>query len=420
MTIRGISHTILAVAFAVLLATCGADRLVGGASEAEGMTIAGTLIDARQKPVVNAQVVLHQAREVTVPSQRSSVIDSTRTDRHGAFRFGDVPHGDYQVAARSMDGASSALAPVAMVDTQGVILPALTMKGTATITGAPGCVSPTTGFDAFVSVHNTPYGAPVRSDGSFSLDGVAVDSGTLLLVVADRQDPSRQVVAAQLTLRPQAGHPIVLDSLPLNRLEQSGPSVTEEFDHCTRTSMFDSNAIWWRLVDVNGTEVFPPDNNSDDLMDSPGYGENGCAAHITFTMGPDTAYEKWYPYCGIGTEFLGKVGSIPVSIDLSSVAAISYRVKGTAPGATLRVRAVSHLEVVSNFVGHELDSIPAEWTQYTIDFTDDVFNADYDKSHRFHWQNLRQFATKITFQVVGRKPGIRGELWIDDVRIVFQ
>lgn len=149
-------------------------------------------------------------------------------------------------------------------------------------------------------------------------------------------------------------------------------------------------------------------------MGSPGYAGIGCAAHVSFSFG-DSA--PWKPWVGIGTNWGGRAYDIPYCVDLSGAATLSFRMKGSGSGWYLRAEVQSAL--VDNKLQLTVDTIPADWTLYTIDFTRDIV-ADYPVDDPRNWDRARRYVTNVFFQAISEQSGNTGDLWVDDIELTYR
>ncbi|MBW8888893.1 MAG: carboxypeptidase regulatory-like domain-containing protein [Fibrobacteres bacterium] len=374
----------------------------GGSSETEGLTLAGRVVDSAQHPWPRARVALFPAAPAGRADSLPAAMDSTRSDAAGRFAFRGVAPGSYSVTILSEDSSHAAMR--AGIEVAGDdSLEALSLRPASSLTGQ---VPPGFPYSRAkqVGLLGTPFGSPVSADGSYRITGITEGTYPLGLILRTAETPSNpSVIGALDTVQALPGQAIVAPSLQVPALPGTGPFLVDDFADCDlRNSL---RGLWWTGGD--GADSRVPRFDAADPQD----GSGGCAARFTFAFG----HAAQYPFVGIGTYFWPYTDSLPRAVDFTGATGISFRMKGS--GVAMEVLLQSSVSGIVSGQGFNIDSIPATWTTYSLDFGADMKDS-YDSADIRSWRQRRKAITHIQFDAIPAAGIDTGTIWIDDLRIL--
>jgi hypothetical protein len=399
---KRIDYLIIAVCVCLFCWQCSTNLTSGGSSEVEGFTVAGRVVDASEEPVSGVSVMMFSGDSLVQPDSLYSPLDSTATGTDGWYTFKKVGAGSYSVQAMTIDSTETALqAGIAVADND--TLPLMTLDLTASITGQLPSGFPYTEAKSVI-LAGTPFRGLISDAGSFSLSGIAAGTYTVALILPG--DSAMDVVGTLDTITVTPSGSLDMDTLHVPVLGSAGTLVVDDFSDCNMLSR--QQGIWWFCDDdPGGNSVIETFEVADSQE-----GTGGCAAHLAFTFG----YAAPFPYVGIGTYFLPHFGSLPQSVNLENATGISFRLKGS--GAELEVLLQSYVSGIVDNQGFKIAPVPETWTVYTFNIATDMADT-YEPTDPRSWQQRSKAITHIQFDALPINGTDTGEIWIDDVEILY-
>ncbi len=193
------------LAAALLAAACqGPERLAGGASETEA-TVAGRIANADGSPAADVLVRLRPADYLQDTSRLLAkgslrLLDDTRTDARGAFRFDSVYLGDYALEAAA--GRTGAIRRASVNgSSDNLDLGTTAMGATSNVQGRIVLPAGTTG-GAYVMVYGLEKGVRTDSSGVFLIPQVPAGQFSLKMIAASPTVAEKEVIG--VTVVPDA------------------------------------------------------------------------------------------------------------------------------------------------------------------------------------------------------------------------
>ena len=225
---------------------CSTNLAGGGSSEAEGFTLAGSIVDSVLRPISGARVALFAVRPLVQADSPAAAIDSTRSGADGRFLFKRVPRGLYAVLATANEATLAGLRSgieLARNDT----LDAVALARAANVSGRLPVSFPYSRAQRVV-LAGTPYRSSVTAEGGFLLAGIVPGTYALDVVLQSNftfADPA--VIGAVDTVALAPGQSLVLDSLRAPGLGGTNPFLVDGFSDCDLLNSMDG--VWWSTND---------------------------------------------------------------------------------------------------------------------------------------------------------------------------
>ncbi len=386
----------------------------GGATDSPN-AIAGVVVDlASGEPVPGVRVLLlrdvaHDTTGVELTNAAAvAALDTTTTDSKGTYIFMTSQEGIFALFGKTPSAEHVFYGDSIVVHDEDVTRAPDTLTPAGSITGATRLPE---GPDQYAVLVGTPFETSIGPDGRFVLAGIPAGTYQLWTVLT-YETTSVLGICTFDTVAVVSGQATSLDTLRIDTVHHGGDTLTiadlEEGSEDNRLG------VWWPYLGETSTRDTMP-------IKVPEGRNGGYAATVSYTLGPEDSGATIGKNTGQAFPPPGHDrsagGHFKQTVDLSSVRGMTFWIR--AHGATsVVVRFHSTLISDWNDLVTERIAISEEWTQVSFDTDVDLRHA-FDTNEPRSWADAGRAVDALMFHVSHDTPGQAGQVWIDDVRLIF-
>lgn len=385
----------LGVFLTMMLMACAREKSAGSATEITN-GLAGTFQNSDGTAARSQWVYLMQS---SATNEKGIVIDSIQTDEEGNWSFANLNAGIYSVRLKGED-ETAWVPPLRLGKEEVADLEPILAVPTAVITGK---VSHThLGlFPVFAYIAGTDWEASANDSGAFVLSGIP--RGKFTLRVVFRNDDLEATLhigeynnladTLSLGLLDDFRLPIINDTLVLDNFEDAN----------SKTAL---GLNWWMFPESDpANQVF-----AEGFPNSPNYFTEDAEGNTVAGLECSGSY-----YCGLGSDF-GQF-YVPVLSNISSLKAVSLKIRGTGNGVP-EFCLGSHILFEQGLACMDLlNSIPGDWTQITVPWENETLDnppgtSVYPVDTYVHLSDFFNFNLRLPDKS-------ESSIYLDDIRLIF-